>query len=319
MYKAYYGLSEKPFSLLPDPQFLYRSKQHRMALALLEYSLLSQMSFSVVTGEIGAGKTTLIRHLLSTVGRDITVGLITNTRQSFGDLLQWVLLAFSLDYRGKGKVDMYQTLIDFLIAEYAKGRRTLLIVDEAQNMGVEALEELRMLSNINADKHQVLQMMLVGQPELRAILRRPNMEQFAQRIAVDYHLAPLDREETHAYIAHRLKLAGREGPDLLTEDACDAVFRYSGGIPRLINMLCDTALVYGFAEQRQEIDADVIDEVAADKRRGGIFPILNLELAPRRQSVIGLDRGSEDMEIRRDGPLQDRAVLPPGVSGRSKQ
>jgi putative secretion ATPase (PEP-CTERM system associated) len=272
MYQRFYGLREKPFSLLPDAGFLYPSRQHQMAITLLEYSLLSQTSFTVVTGAIGTGKTTLIRHLLNRVEQDVTTGLITNTHPSFGDLLQWILLAFGLDYRGKGKVEMFQTLVDFLIAEYAQRHRTVLVVDEAQNLSTEALEELRMLSNINADKHQVLQMILMGQPGLRTMLRRPDLEQFAQRIAVDYHIEPLDEEETQAYIGHRLKVAGCPSQDLFTAAACSAVYENSNGIPRLINLLCDTALVYGFAGQRTRIDADIVETVASDKRQGGIFP-----------------------------------------------
>ena len=198
MYKAFYGFKEKPFSLLPDPGFLYLSKNHRMALAMLEYGFLNQAGFTVITGEIGSGKTTLIRHLLGEIARDqiVTVGLVSNTHRSFGELLQWVLLAFKLEYRGKEKVELYQTLADFLSREFDQGRRTVLIIDEAQNLSVQSLEQLRMLSNINADKDQILQLILIGQPGLRETLRLPELEQFAQRIAVDFHLQPLDLQET---------------------------------------------------------------------------------------------------------------------------
>ena len=273
MYKAFYGFRQKPFSLLPDPEFLFPSQRHRMAMALLEYSLLTQTSFTVVTGGIGTGKTTLIRYLLGKMERDVTVGLITNTHQSFGELLQWVLLAYGLEHRDKGKVEMFQTLLDFLIEEYAQGRRTVLIVDEAQNMSPDALEELRMLSNINTDKDHLLQMVLVGQAGLRRLLKRPDLEQFAQRIAVDYHLEPLSAEDTGAYIKHRQRIAGRADDGVFDAGACDEVFRCSGGVPRLINLLCDTALVYGYAEQRGVIDRDLVSDVARDKREGGIFPL----------------------------------------------
>ena len=237
MYEHFYGLREKPFSLLPDPEFLYPSHKHRMAMTLLEYGLSNQTSFSVITGGIGTGKTTLIRHLLNQIGRDITVGLITNTHRSFGDLLQWVLMAFNLEYAGKDKIALYQIFIDFLIREYARNRRTILIVDEAQNMSPETLEELRMLSNINTGKDQVLQVFLVGQPGLRDTLRRPDLEQFAQRIAVDYHLEGLNAAETREYIRHRIIIAGGD-PDLFEDAACEAIYRHSGGVPRLINLLC---------------------------------------------------------------------------------
>ncbi len=271
MYKNFYGLREKPFSLLPDPGFLYPSEKHQMALALLEYSLMNHASFSVITGGIGTGKTTLIRQLLNQLGRDVTVGLISNTHRSFGDLLQWILMAYSLDYAGKDKVGMYQAFVDFLVAEYARNRRTVLIIDEAQNMAPETLEELRMLSNVNADKDQVLQVFLVGQAGLRDLLRRPDLEQFAQRISVDYHLEPLGADETRDYIRHRMTVAGGN-PELFDDGACEAVFQNSRGVPRLINLLCDTALVYGYAEQVQRINAKLVEDVAGEKRKGGIFP-----------------------------------------------
>ncbi|MHB8453971.1 MAG: ExeA family protein [Acidiferrobacterales bacterium] len=271
MYENFYRLREKPFSLLPDPSFLYPSEKHRMALVLLEYSLMNQASFSVITGGIGTGKTTLIRQLLSQLGRDVTVGLISNTHRSFGELLQWVLMAFNLDYAGKDKVGMYQTFIDFVIGEYARNHRTVLIIDEAQNMAPETLEELRMLSNVNADKDQVLQVFLVGQAGLRDLLRRPDLEQFAQRIAVDYHLEPLSVGETRDYIRHRLTVAGGD-PELFDDNACQAVFQNSGGVPRIINLLCDTALVFGYAEQATWISAKLVEDVAREKHKGGIFP-----------------------------------------------
>ncbi|RMG28434.1 MAG: hypothetical protein D6721_08405 [Gammaproteobacteria bacterium] len=271
MYESYYGFREKPFSLLPDPGFLYFTKKHRLALAMLEYGLANQAGFTVISGEIGTGKTTLIRHLLDRLDQELAIGLITNTHQGIGELMQWVLLAFGLDYKDKSPVEMYQALTDYVIEQYAQGRRTVLIVDEAQNLAVETLEELRMLSNINADKDQVLQIILVGQPELREKLRRPELVQFAQRITVDYHLTALDEHETRELIRHRLQVAGG-APDLFTDAACSAVHRYSGGVPRLINLLCDLALVYGFADQCERIDADLVTEVAREKQAGGLFP-----------------------------------------------
>ncbi len=272
MYEKFYGFRSRPFSLLPDPEFLYLSKKHHMALTLLEYGLWNQASFSVVTGGIGTGKTTLIRHLLNKLERDIVVGLISNTHPSFGELLQWILLAFNLDYGGKDKVGMYKTFVDFLIREYAANRRTVLIIDEAQNMSHEALEELRMLSNINAEKDQILQIILVGQIGLREHLRDPILEQFAQRIAVDYHLESLDIQETRNYIRHRLEVVGGD-PNLFNDEGCEAIYRYSGGVPRLINLLCDTALVYGYAEQCRCIDSRLVDAVAHDRQKGGVLPI----------------------------------------------
>jgi type II secretory pathway predicted ATPase ExeA len=272
MYESFYKLKEKPFTLLPDPGFLYLSDKHRMALTLLEYGLTSHAGFTVISGEIGAGKTTLIRHLLNNMDQEYTVGLITNTHRSFGELLQWVLLAFNLDHKGMSKVGMHQRFVEFIIDEYAHNRRTVLIVDEAQNMNVETLEELRMLSNINADKDQALQIVLSGQRELRETLRSPELVQFVQRISVDYHLEALSESETTGYIRHRMEVAGGD-PNTFTAKACAAIHRYSNGVPRLINLLCDTALVYGYAEQKQHIDAKLVTDVAREKQQGGIFPV----------------------------------------------
>ena len=271
MYESYYQFREKPFSLLPDAGFLYLSKQHRMALTLLEYGLMNQAGFTVISGDIGTGKTTLIRQLLGNLDPLVTVGLISNTHQTFGDLMQWIALAFDLPHQGRDKVQLYHDFMDFIIQEYAQGRRTVLIVDEAQNMSAETLEELRMLSNVNADKDQVLQVILVGQRELRDTLQRPDLVQFAQRIGVDYHLQPLTGEETADYIQHRCTVAGGN-PNLFSQQARQAIYEYTGGIPRLINLLCDTALVYGYAEQREYIDAKLVGDAARDKQQGGLFP-----------------------------------------------
>jgi len=278
MYESFYKFREKPFSLLPDPGFLYLSKNHRMALAMLEYGLMNQAGFTVLTGEIGSGKTTLIRQLLAQIENDqnIRVGLVSNTHRSFGELLQWILLAFKLEFRGKEKVELYQTLSEFLRREYEMGHRTILIIDEAQNLDIESLEQLRMLSNINADKDQILQLMLIGQPGLREMLRQPELEQFAQRIAIDFHLRPLDLQGTCDYIRHRLVVAGGD-PNLFEASACVTVYYYTRGVPRLINVLCDTALVCGYADQKPRIDADLVHDVVRDRNIGGIFPVWGSE------------------------------------------
>jgi putative secretion ATPase (PEP-CTERM system associated) len=278
MYETFYGLKEKPFALTPDPQFLYPSPQHVMALTLLEYGLEQRSGFVLITGEVGSGKTTLIRQLLGRIADDVTVGLIANTHRAFGPLMQWVLLAFGLDYKAKESAALFQTFTEFLIEEYGSRRRVLLIVDEAQNLGMETLEELRVLSNINADKDFVLQTILVGQPELRATLREPAMRQLAQRISVDYHLKALARAETHEYVRHRLEVAGGS-PDIIAREAIEFVHGGTGGVPRLINSLCDTALVYGFAEQRRTIDAELMAQVIRDRAAGGILPLVAPETA----------------------------------------
>lgn len=271
MYENYYGLTEKPFSLLPDPEYLYLSRHHHKALTLLEYGILNQAGFCVISGQAGAGKTTLIRHLLNRFDEDTTIGLLSNTHDSFEELLAWILMSFDLPYQGKSKTELYQSFVDFLIEQYANKRHTVLIIDEAQNMSPSALEELRMLSNINADKDQLLQMILMGQPGLLKNLQRPELRQFAQRIAVDYKLDAMTEVETCAYVHYRLKVAGAQS-NIFDNSACLAVYHHSRGLPRLINLLCDTALVYGFAESLKVIDKRIVDDVVKERDENTILP-----------------------------------------------
>lgn len=268
MYESFYGFREKPFSLFPDPEFLYLSAKHSSAYSVLEYGFTGQAGFTVISGEVGSGKTTLVRSFLRQVGADTTVGLISNTPRDFGNLLRWILYAFDLDYQGKETVELHEALTDFLIAQYAAGRRCVLIVDEAQNLEPDTLEELRMLSNVNASKDLLLQVILVGQPELAETLNRPDMSQFAQRVAISYHLKALTLQETHAYVRHRLTVAGGDA-DTFTDAACDALYFLSKGIPRLINGLCDIALVYGFGEEMRQIDVDTVIAVIEDRSQSG--------------------------------------------------
>jgi len=270
MYESFYGLKEKPFSIQPDPDFLFFSQRHRLAFAMLEYGIHNRAGFSVITGEIGCGKTTLIRHLLNNLGPEIRVGLISNTQRHILDPLEWVMMAFGQPYENRSPAALFDAFQHFLIAEYGAGRRVVLIIDEAQNLNPEALESLRMLSNINADKDQLLQIILIGQPQLKTLLRRPELQQFAQRISVDFHLQRLCDAEVGLYVIHRLKVAGRETP-LFSHEALMRIAEVSGGIPRSINILCDTALVYGFSLGIERILRRVIDEVISDKQKYGIF------------------------------------------------
>jgi putative secretion ATPase (PEP-CTERM system associated) len=270
MYNEFFHLSEPPFSIQPDPSFLYFSKRHSMAMAMLEYGIEHRAGFIAITGEIGCGKTTLIRRLLDRIEDDVTVGLIANTAVQAEELLRWVLLAFDQPYDFDHKVALFDQLQRFLIGEYSAGRRTVLIIDEAQNLKAEVLEELRMLSNINSDKDQLLQLVLVGQPELKDMLRSPELVQFSQRISVDFHITPLNEQETQEYIKHRLSIAGRDA-DLFDQAAAQMIHVAAKGVPRSINILCDTALIYGFSAQATEITPDIVEEVITDKMEYGIF------------------------------------------------
>src|SRR5947199_7558587 len=211
MYESFYQLREKPFSILPDPDLIYWGKMHSMAFTMLEFGVMNNAGFTVITGEIGSGKTTLVRHLLKKISPTITVGLISNSPQGRQELLQWILMSLGQSFEGDYP-KLFKNLQDYLYGQYANGRRTVLIIDEAQNLEPEALEHLRMLSNINADKFQILQLILVGQPQLRDILLTPSLHQFAQRISSDFHLRQLDAGEVANYIGFRLKTVGASRP-----------------------------------------------------------------------------------------------------------
>jgi len=270
MYEAYYGLKEKPFSIQPDPDFLFMSKRHKLAFTMLEYGIQNRVGFSVICGEIGCGKTTLVRRLLNTLDESVTVGLVYNTHTEIADLLEWIMLAFGQPYSGMSPVERYDKFQQFLLAEYAARRRVVLIVDEAQNLHAGALESLRMLSNINADKDQLLQVILVGQPQLQGLLNRPDLHQFTQRVGVEFFIPPLGTREVSQYVRHRLQVAGRE-EDLFSADAIARIADVTKGIPRSINILCDTALVYGFSAEAQTIEASLVDEVLQDRREYGVL------------------------------------------------
>lgn len=271
MYQQFYGLREKPFALQPDPAFVYLSRHHRQALTLLEYAISQAAGFAVITGEVGCGKTTIVRRFLKDMPEKLSVGVLTDTHAGIGPLLPWVLESLGVASARTEPTELHRALVRFLRKRYAEGRRTLLVIDEAQNLAVGALEELRVLSNLNVGKELLVQTLLIGQPELRATLSGPAMKQFAQRIVVDYHLGPLQLEETHAYVAHRLKVAGGD-PEIITGAAIDCVHESTEGVPRLVNILCDTALVYGFADQQRMVDAEQVEHVLAD-RAAGVLPL----------------------------------------------
>ncbi len=267
LYVEYFGFSERPFTLLPDPDFLFWSRAHRRAFSVLEYGVITKAPITVVTGEVGVGKTTLIQKLLQSLDDDITLGLISNAQGGRGELLQWVLNALSIESDLTGAyVSMFQQLQDFVIEEYSAGRRVILLIDEAQNLSTEGLEELRMLTNINSNKDELLQLILVGQPELRQLILRPELRQFAQRVTATYHIGALDRPGVGGYIQHRLTHVGGSGNEF-TSEALDLISEHTRGIPRLVNKLCDFAMVYAATEERHVVDGAIIEEVLED----GIF------------------------------------------------
>lgn len=272
MYEAFYKLSSKPFSIMPDPDFLFWGRKHSMAFAMLEYGAANHVGFTVITGDVGCGKTTLIHHLLNRISGDTTIGLVSNTRANSGELLNWVLLAFDQPLSDLSYPMLYQQFRNFVNDEFAHGRRVALIIDEAQNLGLETLEELRLLFNLNTQKEQLLQIILVGQPQLKQQLLRPELTQFAQRVSSDFHLGPLPHDEVAPYINQRLCVAGSK-LFLFSEEACDRIATASKGIPRVINILCDTSLIYAFSTGAPLVTEEIINKVIFDKAEYSIFSI----------------------------------------------
>jgi type II secretory pathway predicted ATPase ExeA len=311
MYESFYGFREKPFSLLPDPDFFYQSAKHRAALSLLEYGLLNRSGFIVITGEVGTGKSLLLRKMICEAGQELTIGLISNTHGKFQNLMPWIREIFNLRTRTRDPAAACRKFSEFLHREHAQNRRVVLVVDEAQNLEATMLEELRLLSNMNSGKNQILQIVLSGQPGLRDLLYRPDMVQFAQRIDAEYHLEPMDAEETNRYIRHRMRTAGRERP-LFEEEADSLIYRLTGGVPRLINQVCERSLVYGFAESAKGISARLVAEAASDRMAGRIVPFIkDVDLTPfLRENVKKV--GRQERNGRMQGRERPSSVEAPG-------
>jgi general secretion pathway protein A len=267
IYTEYFGLKERPFSLVPDPEFLYWSAPHSRAFSMLEYGIMTRSPITLITGEVGAGKTTILHHLLKSVTDDVSIGLVSNAHGDRGELLRWVLLALNQPAQPQETyVDLFGRFQKHLIDEYAAGRRVILIFDEAQNLSRESLEELRMFTNINSNKDELLQLVLVGQPELRDIIRRPDLRQFAQRVSAAFHLTAMDVPTVRAYIRHRLKVAGAKS-DIFSVSASDLIHEATGGVPRLVNQLCDFAMVYAFTKNVSRVMRLTVQQVLDD----GVF------------------------------------------------
>jgi general secretion pathway protein A len=286
VYEKFYQLREKPFSLVPDPGYLYMARRHRHALTMLDYVLAEASGFALITGEVGCGKTTVVRHFLQRIDGKINVAFITNTHLNMGPLLPWVVEALGLETGQTSGSELYRRFARHARAEFEAGQRIVLVIDEAQNLGVAGLEELRVLSNLNAGREMILQTILIGQPELREQLQLQSLRQFAQRVAIDHHIEPLQPEETRQYVLHRLKVAGGS-PALFSPECLQLIHDSSGGVPRLVNVICDTALVYGFSDQRPTIDADIIEQVIRDRTAGGILPLRPVAASHAAAHVTG--------------------------------
>lgn len=265
MYEEFYGFKELPFNVTPDPRFLYRSSSHRDALAYITYGVFQKKGFIAVTGEVGVGKTTVVNAFIDLFQPSLEVAFVFTTKFPFEQLLYLVCGDFGLDVEGKNKAQMLLTLNRYLIEQYQRSRNVVLIIDEAQNLSPDVLEELRMLSNLETRESKLIQIMFVGQPELETKLNLTEMRQLRQRIAGICRIPMLDREEIESYISFRLGVAGASnGSAVFTADAIDEVFHYSGGTPRLINILCDRALLIGFISNSRAIDGRIVREGIRD-------------------------------------------------------
>jgi general secretion pathway protein A len=265
MYEAYYKFKESPFNLTPDTRYFFPSEKHQEALDSLIYAINARKGFVVITGEIGSGKTTVCRALLNKLNANTKVALVLNTSLNSKELISTALEDFGVEPVKGTKSRLISQLNDFLIQELSNDNNVVLMIDEAQNLSRRVLEEIRMLSNLETEKEKLIQIILVGQPELREKLRLKSLDQFRQRITVHYHLAPLSKEETEAYIKHRITQVCKNGCDIFTPDALSTIYEYSNGIPRIINLICDRSLLNGFIGNKPKIDKEIIDETIKDK------------------------------------------------------
>lgn len=310
MYESFYGLSAKPFRLRPDPHFFFGSKGHKRAMAYLEYGLSQGEGFIVITGEVGAGKTTLVRNLFNKLSSEqIVAAHIVNTHLDSDDTLRMVVSAFGLPYENVSKADLLTRLEQFLRTSDQQGRRALLVVDEAQNLKPGTVEELRMLSNFQTDDKCLLQTFLIGQPEFRATLHSPGMQQLRQRVIASYHLGPMDAEETKLYIEHRLTTVGLKGDPAFSDGAHDAIFAYTGGIPRKVNTLCDRLLLMGFLEEMHSFSESDVADVIRDISQEFEVPVTPSELPPARAAAGAAHDELGDLPLSETSPLLDERMM----------
>ena len=258
-YLEHFKLAEQPFRLTPDPAFVYWSKQHARAKAYMESTIWLADGFVVITGEIGSGKTTLIQSFLNELGDDVVYAMVSQTQLSPSQFLQAVLAEFGFKPFQARKAELLDMLNMFLVEQYGEGKKVVLIIDEAQNLSPKVLEEIRLLSGIETHKEKVLRIILAGQPELKDKIESPRLKQLTQRVRLRFHLGPLTNREMREYIGHRLKVAGADAEEIFAEDCLDLIYRRTGGVPRLINTLCDTAMLCAFAEDQQRITPEIIE------------------------------------------------------------
>lgn len=271
MYESFYGLKEKPFNLNPDPDYIYMSEGHENTYTHLVYAISENKGFVIVTGEIGAGKTTLVNYLLHDIPAEMQIGLINNTHIPSSQFIKLVCREFELEVKGIDKAGMVDLFHDYLIEQFAGSKRVVLIIDEAQNLTPKTMEEIRLLSNLESEKHHLIQIILVGQPELRIKLQRSDLQQLVQRVTVHCHLSGLSEDDVKNYIVHRMQIGGAPDSNVFDETAIKAIVENSRGIPRLINIICDTALVYGYADSLKNIDEQIIRDVVKERTASGLF------------------------------------------------
>ena len=310
MYESFYGLNSKPFQLTPDPAFFFASKWHKRAMSYLQYGLSQAEGFIVITGDIGTGKTTIANSLLSEIEDDIVAAQIVTPKLTPDELVKMVAAKFGINVAGMTKADILKDLETFLFDLSKQGQRALLLVDEAQNLPLETIEELRMLSNFQQFGKPLLQSFLLGQEELQPILRAPNMEQFRQRIVASCHLAPLVEEETKRYIEYRLQHAGWNGSALFSDEAFTRIHQFTRGVPRKINTLMDRILLYGFLEELEVLDEEAVSAVISEVKEEMFEPDApQIEEPEEDEEDIDLSEVLEN--VKRKGPHK-KLVTPNG-------